>query len=158
MKLYLIHHAHALTREQDPERHLSQQGREECDRLAAKLTAEGAAPVRILHSDRQWTRETAERVAGAMGLEGRTGQAAYPIFTGDPLAPFVEEIEKADGDMMMAGHFDYLTRAASRLLCGDDNAGVVRFKPGNGTTFCLETDEDGNWAVAWAWRQEQLAG
>ncbi len=158
MKLYLTHHAHPLTKEQDPERHLSQQGRDECERLARRLKAAGAAPVRILHSDKQWTRETAETVAAHMGLQGRTAQADYPIFTGDPLEPFIKEIESAGGDVMMTGHFDYLTRTASKLLCGDEDAGVVRFKPGTGTTFCLETDESGKWSVAWAWRQEQLAG
>ena len=158
MKVFLIHHADALTKEQDPERHLSQKGRDQCERLAAKLKSVGAAPVRILHSEKQWTRETAERLAAALGLQGRSAQADYPIFTGDPVEPFVREVESAGGDVMMAGHFDYLTRCASQLLCGDADAEVVRFKPGNGTTFCLETDENGKWAVAWAWRQEHLAG
>jgi phosphohistidine phosphatase len=158
MKLYLIHHADALSREQDPERRLSRQGCDECARLAARLTAAGAAPARILHSDKQWTRETAERIAAAMGLQGRTAQAAYPVSNVDPVAPFIREIEETGGDVMMAGHFGYLTRTASKLLCGDEDAGVVRFKPGNGAIFCLEKDGDGDWAVAWAWRQEHLAG
>jgi phosphohistidine phosphatase SixA len=39
MKVYLIHHANMLSADQDPERHLSRQGREESDRLGARFKA-----------------------------------------------------------------------------------------------------------------------
>jgi phosphohistidine phosphatase len=156
MKVYLIHHADALSREQDPERHLSEKGREQCALIAARLKAAGVLPAKILHSDRQWTRETAECIAEGLGIGDRTAEAGYPIFTGDDLAPFLAEIDASDGDIMIAGHFDYLTRAVSKLVCGDENAGVAVFKPGNGTTMCLEK-EDGGWALTYAWRVEHLA-
>jgi phosphohistidine phosphatase SixA len=157
MKVYLVHHTNALKAEQDPERHLSRQGREEADRLGARFKAAGAAPVRILHSDKQWTRETAERIAAAMGAKDTTALAGYPVNTGHPIEPFMQEIKDSQGDIMMAGHVDYLLRSASRLLCGDENRHVVEFKPGNGTAFCLEGDGD-DWAVAFGWRQDHTAG
>lgn len=157
MKVYLIHHANALSREQDPERHLSRTGVEESDRLGAHFKAAGVAPVRILHSDRQWTLETAERIAVAMGAEGKTAIADYPINTGDPIEPFMKEIGICDGDIMMVGHSDYLLRSASGLLCGDENIRVIEFKPGNCTAFCLEKTGD-DWAAVFGWRQEHMAG
>ncbi len=153
MKVYLIHHANALKAEQDPGRHLSPRGREESDRLGARFKAAGVAPVRILHSDKQWTRETAERIAAAMGLENRTALPDYSVNTGQPIAPFMAEIRDSDGDIMMAGHTDYLLRSASQLLCGDEEMRVIEFKPGNGTVFCLEGSGD-DWVVAFGWRQE----
>jgi phosphohistidine phosphatase len=155
MKVYLVHHANALTAEEDPVRHLSEKGREQSARLGKFLKNQGASPARILHSDKQWTKETGERVADAMGLNGKTAVADYEINTGDPLDPFIAEIEGSSGDIMMTGHSDYLMRTASKLLAGDENKPVIEFKPGNGTAFCLEK-QDGNWVVAWAWRQEQL--
>lgn len=155
MKVYLVHHANALSKEQDPERHLSELGRRQADQLGARIKAAGGDPVRILHSDKQWTRETAERIAAAMGLSDRTAMAAYPVNTGDDIAPFLAEIAACDGDIMMAGHVDYLRRTAARLLCGDENMRIAEFKPGHGTAFCLE-ETDGDWAVAWAWRQEHM--
>lgn len=157
MKVYLIHHANVLSAEQDPERHLSPQGRAESDRLGARFKAAGVAPVRILHSDRQWTLETAERIAAAMGAEDTTAVADYPINTDQSIAPFMKEIRDSDGDIMMAGHSDYLLRSASKLLCGDEAIRVIEFKPGNGTVFCLEGSGD-DWAVAFGWRQEHTAG
>jgi len=157
MKIYLVHHAHALTKEQDPQRHISPQGREEADRLGNRFRALGAAPVRILHSDKQWTIDTAERIAAKLGLEGRTAKAAYPVNTGDPVEPFVAEVAAAGGDIMMCGHVDYLLRAASRLVGGDEKRKVVEFKPGNGTAVCLE-GEGNNWFVTYAWRQDHAPG
>lgn len=156
MRVYLVHHANALPKEQDPERHLSEQGRQEADRLGARFAAAGVSPVRILHSDRQWTRETAERIAAVMGLGDRTAQAEYPINTGHDLAPFLAEIAATDGDIMMCGHSDYLLRAGAKLLCGDETNRVIEFKPGNCTAFCLEGSGD-DWAVSYAWRQEHMA-
>lgn len=157
MKVYLIHHAHLLDAEQDPERPLSQQGREESDRLGARFKAAGVAPARILHSDKQWTVETAERIAAAIGAQVRTSVADYPINTGDSTGPFMKEIKDSGGDIMMTGHSDFLLRSASRLLCGDEGIRVVEFKPGNCTAFCLEGDGD-DWAVAFGWRQEHMTG
>ena len=63
MKVYLVHHADAMPVEKDPQRHISPKGQAECDRLGARFSALGVAPVRILHSEKQWTIDTAERIA-----------------------------------------------------------------------------------------------
>jgi len=157
MKVYLVHHVDALSAEQDPQRHISPKGREQADRLGARLRALGVAPVRILHSDKQWTIDTAERIAAKLGAEDKTAKTAYPINTGDPVEPFAAEIASARGDVMMCGHVDYLLRAASKLVCGDESRKVVEFKPGNGTAVCLE-GEGKNWVVTFAWRQDHAPG
>ena len=156
MKLYLIHHANAMKPEQDPGRRLSETGRDECARLGAHLKAAGVKLARILHSDKPFTQETAERIGEALGQRDRTALAGYPCNTGHDISPFIAEIEASDGDIMMTGHSDFLVRTASKLLCGDENARVIEFKPGNATTFCLEKDGD-DWVLAYAWRLEHLA-
>ena len=157
MKVYLVHHVDALSAEQDPQRHISPKGQEQADRLGTSLSALGVAPVRILHSDKQWTIDTAERIAAKLGAEDKTAKAAYPINTGDPVAPFVAEIAATKADIMMCGHVDYLLRAASRLVCGDESCKVVEFKPGNGTIACLE-GEGNDWALSFVWRQDHAPG
>ena len=157
MKVYLVHHAHALSAEQDPQRHISPKGREQADRLGTRLRALGVKPKRILHSDKQWTIDTAERVAAKLGAENKTAKAAYPVNTGDPIAPFMAEIAAAEGDIMMCGHVDYLLRSASQLVCGDEKRMAVEFKPGNGTAVCLEGEGD-DWAIIYAWRDDHAPG
>ncbi len=157
MKVYLVHHADALPAAQDPQRHISPMGREQATRLGARLKALGAAPMRILHSDKQWSIDTAIHVAAKLGASDKVAQAAYPINTDDPLAPFMAEIAASTGDIMMCGHVDYLLRSASLLVCGDEKHKVFEFKPGNGTLVCIE-GEGGRWAITYAWRQDHAPG
>ena len=157
MKVYLVHHCHALTAAEDPQRHISQKGREQADRLGARLHALGVAPVRILHSDQQYTADTAQHIAAKLGAKNKTAQAAYPINTGGSVEPFMAEIAAAGGDIMMCGHFEYLGRSASRLVCRDETRKVVAFKPGNGTLVCIEGEGD-KWAITYVWRQEHAPG
>ena len=100
MKLYLVHHAHAVTAEEDPARPLSDQGRIESDRLGDRLKAFGAAPVRILHSDKLWTQQTAERIGDRLGLRDRVTLAKYGIGTGGLLPG--RQRESVGGDLGLA--------------------------------------------------------
>jgi len=157
MKVYLVHHTDALSAEQDPQRHISPKGQKQADRIGDRLRAMGVAPVRILHSDKQWTIDTAERIAAKLGLSDRTAKAAYAINTDDPVAPFMAEIAAAKGDLMMCGHVDYLLRSASKLVCGDEKRKVVEFKPGNGTIACIE-GQGNDWVITFAWRDDHAPG
>ena len=157
MKIYLVHHVDALSAKQDPQRHISPMGRDQADRLGTRLHALGATPARILHSDKQWTIDTAERIATKLGASDKTAKTAYPINTNDPIAPFMAEIAATNGDIMMCGHVDYLLRSTSHLVCGDESRKVFEFKPGNGTAVCLEGKGD-EWAIIYAWRQDHAPG
>lgn len=155
MKVYLVHHAQNTSAEEDPARGLSAVGREQADRLGRRLKDAGAEPVRILHSEKRWTSETAERIAAI--LEAPEETVDYPCATGDAIEPFLEDIKSCPGDIMMAGHVDFLLRTASRLLCGDEDIRIVEFKPGHGTVFCLE-GEGSDWTVRYGWRPEHGPG
>jgi phosphohistidine phosphatase SixA len=157
VRVYLVHHAHPWSVEQDPKRHLSEKGRGQAGRVGTRLRALGAAPVRILHSDSQYTADTAMCVAAKLSAEDKTATATYPIKSGDSVEPFMAEIAAAGGDIMMCGHFEYLERAASRLVCRNETRKVVAFKPGNGTTICIEGEGD-EWVITYAWRQDHAPG
>lgn len=157
MKVYLVHHVDALSAEQDPQRHISPMGQRQADRLGERLRALGVSPARILHSDKQWTIDTAQRIAAKLGMPERAARAAYPINTDDPVAPFVAEIQATQGDLMMCGHVDFLLRSASKLVCSDESCKVVEFKPGNGTIACIE-GQGSDWAITFVWRDDHAPG
>lgn len=155
MKVFLVHHANTVAAADNPERPLSDLGRAQADRIGAHLKTAGIAPRRILHSDKLWTRQTAERVAAALGSPDIAALAAYPIGSEASLSPFLSEINAGGGDIVMTGHSEFLRRAASRLLCGDESAHVIEYKPGHGALFCLE-GAGVDWVVAYALRQEHM--
>ena len=157
MKVYLVHHVDALPKEQDPARHISAKGQAQADRIGKRLKGLGANPLSILHSDKQWTIDTAIHVAAKLGASDKVAQTAYPINTGDPIAPFMADIAASKGDSRMCGHVDYLLRSASQLVCGNEKNKVFEFKPGNGTMVCIE-GEGSNWAITYGWRQDHAPG
>lgn len=63
MKVYLVHHVDALSAAQDPQRHISPMGCDQADRLGTRLRALGVKPARILHSELQWSIDTAASIA-----------------------------------------------------------------------------------------------
>ena len=62
MKVFLVHHANTVAAADNPARPLSDLGRAQADRIGAHLKTAGIAPRRILHSDKLWTQQTAERI------------------------------------------------------------------------------------------------
>ena len=98
MKVYLVHHTDALSAEQDPQRHISPKGREQADRLGARLSALGVAPVRILHSDKQWTIDTAERVDHLHDAAEADLDVVVDLEPGGPLDGLDEQRSAAQGE------------------------------------------------------------
>lgn len=157
MRVYLAHHANAYSADENPDRPLTPLGEQQADRIGAHLKAAGIAPARILHSAKLWTRQSAERVAAVLGRPELAGMPAYAITNDAPVEPFCAAVADGGGDVVMTGHSEFLQRAGSRLLCGDEAAKAIEFKPGNGAVFCLE-GEGGDWSVAYALRQEHMGG
>ena len=155
MRVYLVHHANAYAASENPERPLTALGEGQADRVGRFLRDAGVRPARILHSDKLWTRQTAERVADVLGDPALPAMPAYAITNDAPVGPFVADVAKGGGDIVMTGHSEFLQRAGSQLLCGDENAAVIDFKPGNSAVFCLE-GEGGRWWVSYALRQEHM--
>lgn len=60
MKLYLVQHGEALSKEQDTKRSLSEQGRREVERMANFLATAGVRVARICHSGKLRAQQTAE--------------------------------------------------------------------------------------------------
>ena len=75
MKIYLIHHATAFSADEDPERHLTPLGRDQADRLGARLAAAGADPMeeRLRLCSNPEARKVLEAVAEMSGWDGVLG-------------------------------------------------------------------------------------
>ena len=155
MKVYLVHHANAFTAKENPERPLTELGEAQADRVGRFLRNAGVKPERILHSDKLWTRQTAERVAAVLGDAGLPTIPPYDIANDAAVDPFVADVAKGGADVVMTGHSEFLQRAGSKLVCGDEFAAAIDFKPGNAAVFCLEGEGD-KWWVSYALRQEHM--
>ncbi len=155
MRLYLVQHGEALAKEVDPERPLSEKGREDVARVAGFLQRAGIRVTRVAHSGKARARETAEILAAALA-HGEGAMSRSGIDPKDEVGPVAEEAARWSEDAMLVGHLPFMGRLASRLLSGAEQADAVAFRPGS--VACLERGAGGGWTLAWMIRPELLAG
>lgn len=151
MRIYLVQHGAALSREQDPDRPLSEQGRRDMARMAEFLAGAAVAPDRIKHSGRTRARQTAEILGERLG--GTVSQSRWPLAPNDGPGDLVAATANWHDEVMMVGHMPFMGRAASLLIAGSRGAKAFAFMPGS--VLCLERQEVG-WSAAWMIRPELL--
>ena len=153
MKLYLVQHAEACTKDVDPQRPLTEQGVQDMARLAARLKHAGIEVGRIIHSGKLRAKQTAESLAQALapGLELETSGLLNP---NDNPKAFDWQSESWDTDTLIVGHLPFMARLVSHLLAEDELRIVAGFTPGS--IVCLESHHDGHWQLNWMLRPELL--
>ena len=145
MKLYLVQHGNALDKEIDPNRGLTEGGKDDVGKVAGFIRPLNIS-ARLQHSGKTRAAQTAEMLAEAMtvkgGVSGKEG-----LSPNDDVKKTKEQIESADEDVMIVGHLPFLGKLASLLVTGNESKGTITFKQGG--IVCLECDDDKRWQVVW---------
>ncbi|MFZ0257074.1 MAG: phosphohistidine phosphatase SixA [Gammaproteobacteria bacterium] len=154
MKLFLVQHGEAVSKDIDPQRPLSKQGEHDVEKMAALLNRAGIDVERVLHSGKRRAQQTAEVLAKAVTASGVcddiSGMAPH-----DPVEAFAESIATFTRDTALVGHLPFMSRLASRLVIRDPERAIVAFQPGS--IVCLEGDPSGTFTISWMLRPELLA-
>lgn len=147
MRLFLIQHGLAKSKDEDPERPLTDQGRDDSDAMA-KIIASGLqkAPKHIYHSGKTRAQQTAEIFAAQMGASADL-QFAEGLSPMDNPREWFDRLKEMHEDTMLVGHLPHLSRLASLILVGNPEKSVIRFA--NSGVVCLQRDNSGEWSVAW---------
>ena len=153
MKLFLVQHGEAHTKEVDPDRSLTDRGLEDVDRLADFLGKADIRVERVIHSGKLRASQTATRLAAAIapGVEPETSGLINPK---DNPKAFDWQSGSWDKDTLIVGHLPFLARLVSHLVIGDENRPITAYRPGS--VVCLAPDEDERWMVDWMIRPELL--
>ena len=145
MKLYLVQHGKAKSKEEDPERPLTDEGRHEIEAVLLLMMRYGAiTATRIMHSGKTRAAETARAIGVKLDVEPSEADGLQPM---DDPAIWADRVAADGQDTMLVGHMPHLEKLASKLICGDPDTRVVRFA--NGGVVCL-VEKDGDWALEWA--------
>lgn len=149
-----MQHGEAKPEMEDPQRPLTDKGREEVALMARCASEMGIKVSRIVHSGRLRAKQTAEILAQylspAYGLEERQGLA--PLDSPEEAKAFVQE---AAEPLMLVGHLPHLSRLASALILDEPEREIIRFRMGG--IVCLIKAEKA-WAVGWALTPEAVKG
>jgi phosphohistidine phosphatase len=153
MKLYLVQHGDALSKETDPDRPLSPRGEADVRGLADFLGKAGIPVEQVFHSGKTRAAQTADLLAATL-CPGAAPETLGGIDPKDPPHGLLTTASKWNRDTLVVGHLPFMAKAVSLLLTGDGEAASIRFRPGS--IACLERDEEGAWGLAWMVRPELL--
>lgn len=141
MELYLVQHAEAKSKEEDPERGLTTKGKDEAGHVAAR-TAKLIKINTVKHSPKLRAKQTADIFAGHLHASSVEVEGLKPL--DDPEVANAM-VGLSDENVMLVGHLPHLNRLASLLLTGDAEADAVSFTMG--AVVCLEKEE--KWRLKW---------
>ncbi len=147
IKIYLMRHAHAVPQEDDPERPLSERGREEVRAMAAFLRTSGGLVVeRVWHSPLLRARETADLMCDRLDLTA-TRREIDGLLPYDDHRGIARRLSGFGYPLLVVGHEPHLGRLASMLVCGNVDQEIVDFR--KGAIVCLQRERTKSQAVLW---------
>ncbi len=142
MSIYLVQHGLALSKEEDPNRALSQEGRKQTEKVADYLQKMGINVQEINHSGKTRAEETAGIFADRL-----TNGVIRKL---DGMNPKDDVILLAaslnNENAMYVGHLPQVSKLTSYLLANNEEAEIVKFT--NSGVVCLEHGNNGyylNW-------------
>lgn len=145
MKLFLVQHAEAKARSEDPDQPLNEVGLKNAEAMAAWMATTSERVDQIWHSGKRRAQQTAE-IFGRR-LNPASGVIMHPgLNPEDEVGPLAEEVSKLRAPLMIVGHLPFLSILAGYLITGGRQAHVVRFH--NAGVVCL-LEEQGDWMIVW---------
>ncbi len=152
MYLYLIQHALSKSKEEDPERGITDTGKAETEKTAQYFKSLNPEIHIIWQSGKKRAKETAKIFAHVLGIDNRILEHTN-LSPNDPLEPIASALEKMHKNVIIVGHLPFLSRLMSYLTTGTDSCQIVKFK--NSGIICLERNSD-KWEICWITTPEIL--
>lgn len=146
MKLYLVQHAKASSKEVDPQRPLSDQGRRDIEKVAAFIKPLNLSVDYLWHSPKKRAIQTAEILSEAVKIN-EVKMARDGLAPNDDVTQLKDELVQNQQDIMIVGHLPFMAKLASLLLTGQELGGTVAFKQGG--IVALSSSEPNQWQIDW---------
>lgn len=145
MAIYLSQHGKCYPSETDPERKLTEDGKNESAKTAIMMMDKNIHVSRIIHSGKTRASETAEIFSGYLHPEN-----GISIIEGmdpcDNVETFARNI--IFDDTLYVGHLPFMEKLVSYLVAGDLERGVIRFH--NSGIVCLDQESsNGKIVIRW---------
>ena len=153
MQLYLVQHGASKSESEDPQRSLTDEGRQTVEQMADLLSSLGLVLDCIEHSDKPRARQTAEIVAARLRPRQGTRQLAG-MGPNDYVEPMRDRLQTEANNLMLVGHLPYLSRLPAMLLSVRKDHTVLEFRMSG--VVRLDRNERGEWVLRWAITPELL--
>lgn len=145
MNLYLVQHGQAESKEVNPDRPLTDQGRAETELMAGMAAKIELDAAEIRHSGKTRAEQTAMIFGTALSIPDRVTVASGlgPV---DDVELVGDALTEANQSVMLVGHLPFMARLTGYLVEGDPHTAPVEFR--NSGIVCLAHSQAG-WQVKW---------
>jgi len=155
MKLLLAQHGVAQSKQQDPQRPLSEAGIADVNCVANFMHESGITVERVIHSGKLRAQQTAEIFAKVITTE-ESIEVNDALNPNDDPTTFCNQIENSLQDTLVVGHLPFMSNFFSLLALNSKTNAIVSYQPGS--VVCLEKNDEGFWLLNWMIRPELLTG
>ncbi len=147
MRIYISRHAAAVSKNEHPERPLSDIGRDQAKQVSAFAKAAGMEIGSAFHSGKARAKQTAEIYAKTLGgdidVQATTGLSPED----DPMA-LDGFLDGLTAPALFAGHLPHLEGFIHHLTTGAADAGFLKLSPA--ALICLDREPGRRrWRLAW---------
>lgn len=146
MKVYLIQHGEAKSKEEDPQRPLSDLGKKNIRKVSEYAAKINLSIGEIWHSDKLRAQQTAAILAEALEMSGKVKECRG-LAPNDNVMDLSDHLMSREENVAIIGHLPFLGKLSCLLLCGSETAHIINFKMGG--IVCLNKDDLHNWALDW---------
>lgn len=148
MNIYLMQHGKPVPKEEDPDRPLSERGKQEVEKMAHFLKKARIEMEQVFHSGKTRAKESAEIMISKLS-PGNSPLEKPGLSPLDDTNLIAEEIKHCQKDLMIVGHLPQLGKLVSLLTSGNESNAIVSFQQGG--VVCLQQADDGKkgWVIAW---------
>ena len=146
MKVYLLQHAEAKSKEEDPQRPLSDLGKKNIQKVSEFAAKINLSIAEIWHSDKLRAQQTADIFAEALGISDKVKEC-QGLTPNDTVMDLSDQLMSRTENIAIIGHLPFLDKLSCLLLCGSETAHIMNFKMGG--IVCLNKDDLHNWTLDW---------
>ncbi len=144
--IYLVQHGEAVEKQVNPERPLTDTGRETIQKMARFLESNRICIDVIWHSPKLRARQTAEIFGSSLNIHSL--HEYKELDPDESVKKTAKLIQKAQQQkIMIVGHLPHLSRLAGLLLTGDENQELITFE--KGSILCLNYQDIGVSLIRW---------
>jgi phosphohistidine phosphatase len=147
MRLYLVQHGEAHPEQIDPQRHLTDKGKRDVERVGQFLRPLKISVAAVWHSGKPRARQTAEILAAAVGCAAGAVLEREGLNPSDGIGATRRAVEESADDLMIVGHLPFLSKLAAALVTGEKSSEVVTFQYSG--VVCLQRNDSEDWRIAW---------
>ena len=146
MKVYLIQHAEAKSKEEAPQRPLTDLGKKNIKKISEYAAKINLSIAEIWHSDKLRAQQTAGILATTLKMSDKVKECRG-LAPNDNVMDLSIQLMSKEENITIVGHLPFLSKLASLLLCGSETAHIINFKMAG--IVCLNKDELQNWTLDW---------